>query len=69
MGLHLEISQIRLARKANSRVQHLSPGNLPLAGFDVTPEGGHFSPPDEFCINGRFSARKWSGSLMLCNSR
>jgi hypothetical protein len=39
MGLHLEISQIRLARKANGRVQHLSSGNLPLAGFEVTPYG------------------------------
>jgi hypothetical protein len=39
MGLHLGISQIRLARKENGRVQHLSPGNLPLAGFEVTPYG------------------------------
>jgi hypothetical protein len=38
MGLHLEISQIRLARKANGRVQHLSSGHLPLAGFEVTTE-------------------------------
>jgi hypothetical protein len=38
MGLHLEISKIRLARKADSRVQPLSSGNLPLAGFEVTPE-------------------------------
>jgi hypothetical protein len=39
MGLHLEISEIRLAQKANGRVQHLSSGNFPLAGFEVTPEG------------------------------
>ena len=38
MGLHLEISQIRLAGKANGRVQHLSSGNLPMAGFEVTTE-------------------------------
>ena len=39
MGLHLEILEIRLARKADGRVQHLSPGNLPLAAFEVTPYG------------------------------
>jgi len=38
MDLHLEISEIRLARKANGRVQHLSSGNLPMAGFAVTLE-------------------------------
>jgi hypothetical protein len=40
--------------------------------FDLKPTyyvNGHFSPLDEFCVNGRFSARKWSGSLRLCNSR
>ena len=37
MGLHLEILEIRLARKADGRVQHLSSGNLP--GFEVPPEG------------------------------
>jgi hypothetical protein len=46
MGLHLEISKIRLARKADRRVQHLSSGNLPLAGFEVTPEGG--IEPEQF---------------------
>jgi len=39
MGLHLEISEIRLARAAEGRVQHLSSGNLPLAGFEVTTHG------------------------------
>jgi len=39
MDLHFEISEIRLAQKANGRVQHLSSGNLPLAGFEVTPYG------------------------------
>jgi hypothetical protein len=39
MGLHLEISEIRLAQKANGRVQHLSPGNLPMAAFKVTTYG------------------------------
>ena len=47
MALHLEIWEIRLARKANGRVQHLSPGNLPMAGFEVTTEAqrdrGHSS--------------------------
>jgi hypothetical protein len=38
MALHLEILEIRLARKANRRVQHLSHGPYPLAGFEVTPE-------------------------------
>jgi len=38
MALHLEISEIRLARKADGTVQHLSSGNLPLAAFEVTPE-------------------------------
>jgi hypothetical protein len=38
MGLHLEISEIRLARKANGTVQHLSPGPHPMAGFEVTLE-------------------------------
>jgi hypothetical protein len=28
MGLHLEIPEIRLARKADGRVQHLSPGTF-----------------------------------------
>jgi hypothetical protein len=40
MGFHLEISQIRLARKANGRVQHLSSGNLPMAAFEVTRMAG-----------------------------
>jgi hypothetical protein len=35
-GPYLEISEIRLARKANARVQHLSSGNLPMAAFEVT---------------------------------
>ena len=39
MALHLEISAIRLARKANGRVQHLTPGSHPMAGFDVTTYG------------------------------
>jgi len=39
MALPLEIWEIRLARKANGRVQHLSPGNLPMAGFEVTTYG------------------------------
>ncbi len=39
MGFHLEISQIRLAGKANGRVQHLSSGNLSMASFEVTTEG------------------------------
>ncbi len=39
MGLLLEISEIRLARKADGRVQHLSSGNLPMAAFEVTSYG------------------------------
>jgi hypothetical protein len=39
MALHFKISEIRLARKANGRVQHLSPGPHPLAGFDLTTVG------------------------------
>jgi hypothetical protein len=45
MGLHLEISEIRLARKADGRVQHLSSGNLPMAAFEVTPYGRFCSDP------------------------
>ncbi len=40
MALHFEISEIRLARKANDRVEQISPGPHPLAGFDLTTEGG-----------------------------
>ena len=39
MALHREISEIRLARKANGRVQHLSPGPHAMAGFDLATEG------------------------------
>jgi hypothetical protein len=45
MGFHLEITQIRLARKANGRVQHLSSGNLPMAAFEVTPYGRFCGDP------------------------
>jgi hypothetical protein len=38
MTFHLEISEIRLARKTNDRVQHLSPGPHAMAGFDLTTE-------------------------------
>ena len=38
MALHFEISEIKLVRKANGRVQHLSPGPY-LAGFEVTTYG------------------------------
>jgi hypothetical protein len=39
MAPHFEISEIRLVRKASGRVQHLSPGPTPMAGFDLTTEG------------------------------
>ncbi len=39
MALHFEISEIKLVSKANGRVQHLSPGPHPLAGFDLTTVG------------------------------
>jgi len=39
MALHLEIWEIRLARKANDRVLHLSSGPHPMAGFQVTTHG------------------------------
>jgi hypothetical protein len=38
MALHFEISEIRLARKANGRVQHLSLGPHTLVGFEGTTE-------------------------------
>ena len=38
MALHFEISEIKLVRKANGGVQHLSPGPHPLASFDLTTE-------------------------------
>jgi len=45
MGFYLEILEIRLARKANGRVQHLSSGNLTMAAFELTPYGRFCSDP------------------------
>jgi hypothetical protein len=68
MGFHLEISQIRLARKANGRVQHLSSGNLLMAAFEVTPYGRFCSDPRSlrrvrFCFCFRDTPVPHSGSL------
>jgi hypothetical protein len=60
IALHFEISEIKLVRKANGRVQHLSPGPHPLAAFDLTAEG-----ISEICIRTLDVAPQHSGMWIL----
>ena len=59
MALHFEISEIRLVRKANGRVQRLSPGPTPMAGFQVTTYGRFDLTTEARCRPAVFAANPY----------